>query len=404
MKIVIISTYFGQEHHGGAAVSTRLLVDELKKDHDVYILTSTKKEVPGYNTIPLRFFKRFPSLILRLDFRVIYNALAKDIEKALKEIKPDIVHIQEFEMMVSTIKVTSKLNIPTIVTARDHRFVCSMPCCEAKGILRFKCSRFQQLKCLMGLSKKQFGFALPGFIIFPLMMNKTKAFRKYVRKADFVIAISDFLKNNLIKIGVDKEKIKTIYNPAPNWKTTKTKKNKKLTIFAPGRLEDYKGFHILIKTFNQIIKENKDVRLIITGTGSYEYNLKKLTNRLNLNDNIEFTGKQPYEKLKELYFNSDIVAFPSIWPESFGRVSIEAMAAGKPIIASRVGGIPEVVTKDVGILVKPNDVEELTKAIVRLIKNPKLRKSMGKKGLTYVKKFNKKDYCRDVIDVYNTNR
>ena len=404
MKVAIICTFFGQEFHGGAAVSAKLLVDELKKDHEVYILTSTKKDIPGYSTIPLKFFKRFPTGILRLDFRVIYNAIAKDIEKALRDIKPDIVHIQDFELMVSAIKVTSRLKIPTIVTARDHRFVCSMPCCEAKGKLTFRCSRFQQLRCLMKLSKQNLGSGLPGFFIFPLMMNKTKAFRKYLRKADFVISISDFLKGNLIKIGVDRSRIQTIYNPAPDWTRRVPRKRKndgKIYIFAPGRLEDYKGFHILIKALAKVTDKNKDIKLVITGTGTYEHELKRLTTRLNLDNHVEFTGKLPYERLKELYFSSDIVVFPSIWPESFGRVSIEAMAAGKPVIASRVGGIPEVIKNNTGILVKPNNAEELAKAITRLIRSPEERELLGRKGLRYVKKFNKEDYCKKVVGIYD---
>ena len=403
MNIAIINIYFGEER-GGAAISTKLLVDELRKEQNVYIITSVQEKV-DYNLIQLSFFKHFSPKVLRLNSKIIYARLSNEIETILKEIRPDIAHIQEFELMIPAIIAASRLNIPTVVTVRDHRFVCNLPCCESKGILNFYCGRLQYLKCLMKMSKKEFGFGLPGIFIWPLIRNKTKTIRSYLKKADSVIAISDFVRNNLIKIGIDETKISTIHNPAPDWKDKRVKKVEekgKIIIFAPGRLEDYKGFHILIRAIAEVVQAKKDVKLIIAGNGTYENELKKLTRELNLDNNVEFAGTVPFDKIKELYFKSDIVVFPSIWPESFGRVSIEAMAAGKPVIASNIGGIPEVVTKDVGILVKPNDVDELTKAILKLVNNPKLRKSMGAKGSKYVKRFNVNDYCKKIMKLYET--
>lgn len=401
MRIAIISIYFGEEH-GGAAVSTQLLVDKLVEKHDVFILTSTKKRVNGYNTIPLRFFNYFSSLILRMDIGLIDKILAREIEKKLRKIKADIIHIQEFEMMKPAIIAASKLNIPTVVTVRDHRFVCNLPCCEAKGFLNFKCNSKEYLKCLMQLSRKHLGFGFFGILLWPFMKNKTKTIRRCLKQADSVIAISDFVKNNLTMVGVDEKKINTIHNPAPKWEDkAKRCKENKIILFAPGRLEDYKGFHVLLKAMKNVVQKNKNVRLIITGSGSYEDELKRLTDRLNLNDHVEFTGNISFDNIKNLYFNSDIVVFPSIWPESFGRVSIEAMAAGKPVIASRIGGIPEVVSKDVGILVKPDDVDELTKAIIKLINSPSLRREMGEHGRKLVHKFNVDDYCKDVVRLYH---
>ena len=72
----------------------------------------------------------------------------------------------------------------------------------------------------------------------------------------------------------------------------------------------------------------------------------------------------PYEKVPCLYAGSDIVVFPSIWPEPFGRIAIEAIAAGKPVIGSAIGGIKETIAASSGILVAPGNVEELRKAII----------------------------------------
>src|SRR3989338_10654920 len=107
MNIAIINIYFGEER-GGAAISTKLLVDELRKEHKVYIITSVQ-EKGDYNLIQLSFFRHFSPKVLRLDSKIIYARLSNEIEAILKEIKPDIVHIQEFELMVPAIIAASRL-------------------------------------------------------------------------------------------------------------------------------------------------------------------------------------------------------------------------------------------------------------------------------------------------------
>ena len=199
-----------------------------------------------------------------------------------------------------------------------------------------------------------------------------------------------------------KKNIITINNPCPDWKPIKKTLHKEIILFAPGRLEHYKGFHILINSINDIIKKYKNIKLIIAGTGNYKDQLKQLTNKLKLNNYIEFTGKLSYDKIKEHYFNSDIIVLPSIWPEPMGRIQLEAISAGKPIIASNIGGIPEIVNDKTGILVKPNK-DELTRAILKLIKNKKLRLKLGREANKLYGKFNQERFIEKIIKIYNKN-
>jgi spore coat protein SA len=126
-----------------------------------------------------------------------------------------------------------------------------------------------------------------------------------------------------------------------------------------------------------------DVRLIITGSSffggaaktAYEQELINLAEPVN--DAIVFTGYLSHDKLKYLYSAADIVTFPSIWPEPFGLVMLEAMASGTCLLASAVGGIPEVVENGSdGILVAPADADALARAVCTILDNPEKMRRM----------------------------
>ena len=110
-----------------------------------------------------------------------------------------------------------------------------------------------------------------------------------------------------------------------------------------------------------------------------------------------------YHHVPSLYANADIVVFPSLWPEPFGRIAIEAMAAGKPVIGTRIGGIKETVEQGAGILVLPGSAEQLHAAIQQLIENPSLRTKMGIAGKKHAEKYNEPNITRLIIQTYSTH-
>lgn len=142
-----------------------------------------------------------------------------------------------------------------------------------------------------------------------------------------------------------------------------------------GRLTSRKGVHYLIKAFQNIKKECRELKLVIAGSGDFEPYLRKIA--LGTKD-IFFTGFiNSIMKKKLLYENSLAVVVPSIY-ETFPMVVLEAMACGKPIIASNVGGIRSMIKHGKnGFLTKPKDVRALGTFIKRLYKDPNLRRKMG---------------------------
>ncbi|MEO0235321.1 MAG: glycosyltransferase [candidate division WOR-3 bacterium] len=156
-------------------------------------------------------------------------------------------------------------------------------------------------------------------------------------------------------------------------------------------LEKKYGIDVLIKAFH-ILKTrlgNYPLKLLIVGGGSQESELKNLVRVLGLERDVVFTGKVRHSEVARYHNMITIFAALSIdESESFGVAVVEAMACGRPVVVSRVGGLPEVVEDGVtGFVVPPMNPEAAASALQNLITNPELRKKMGLKALERVKSF-----------------
>lgn len=154
-----------------------------------------------------------------------------------------------------------------------------------------------------------------------------------------------------------------------------------------GLLQDVKGIDILIRAVPLIMRSIPNIYVYIAGSGPCENDLKILAGELGVEDNVKFLGFVPKAKKYSYFKSADICIVPSRY-ESFGIVLLEAMSCGKAVVASRIGGIPEVVEDGrTGILFEPGNVNELANNIVGILKDNDLRQRMGKLGQEKAKKF-----------------
>lgn len=144
------------------------------------------------------------------------------------------------------------------------------------------------------------------------------------------------------------------------------------------------GPEYLIRAMEMIVRQYPQTRLLMAGSGELRSQLQELTRQLNLTPNISFLGAVEHRQVPELLKNVDIFVMPSI-REEFGVVAVEAQAMEIPVVATKVGGIPEVVLDgETGILIEPGNSEQLAQAILTLIENPALRRQMGEQGRKHV--------------------
>lgn len=177
-------------------------------------------------------------------------------------------------------------------------------------------------------------------------------------------------------------------------------KDKKTRVLFVGRLNKVKGIKYLIKAFSKLEKKYEDIRLIIVGDGKLKKQLIKITEKKSIEDKVIFTGTIKHDDLPFIYSKADIFVLPSI-SEGLSNVIMEAMACGLPVIATNVGGNPELVRdKKGGFLVTPKNSKEISRAIEKLIEKPQLRKSMGKFNREYVKKYDQNNILKNKLEMF----
>lgn len=173
-----------------------------------------------------------------------------------------------------------------------------------------------------------------------------------------------------------------------------------LIITSIAELHERKGLKYLVEAISEVVKEFKNVKLVIVGEGGERRNLENQIEELELTKNVILVGRQ--KEIPQILSSSNIFALPSL-REAFGFVNLEAMITSLPVVASKVGGIPEVVLDGkTGILVKAADSIGLAKALKKLIADEKLRLEMAKNGFDRVmKSFNAKIVSEQYEKLYN---
>jgi glycosyltransferase involved in cell wall biosynthesis len=163
------------------------------------------------------------------------------------------------------------------------------------------------------------------------------------------------------------------------------------TILFSGRLIQRKGLPYLIRTIPELLK-HRPVKLVITGNGDRREELEKLTRELGLESSVTFRGFVSNEELGELYRTCDLYVHPAIFDdkgdtEGLGVVLIEALMNERPVVASAVGGIVDVIEhEETGLLVPEKDEPALAAAILRLLGDPELAERLGKAGSRFAER------------------
>ena len=165
-----------------------------------------------------------------------------------------------------------------------------------------------------------------------------------------------------------------------------------------GWLLPIKGPVYLFKAMLEVWKAHPEIKLVFVGKGELEVNLKKMAKDLGVNEKIRFLGWR--NNVQEILPLFDIFVLPSL-NEGMGRVIVEALAAGKPVVASNTGGIPDLVKNgETGYLVEPRDVSGLAQAINKLIEKPSLRRSMGMAGQQRSHLFSEELMIKKIDELY----
>lgn len=373
MKIAMVGQY--TPHIGGIARHINTLAKELiKEGHEVYVITYPHKDlkegeitdIEGVHVIGTKG-ANIPG-IRGIMFK--RNA-EKLLKKLVKEENIDIIHGHYlFPAGLVSVNVGKKMNIKTYVSSHGSD--------------------------ILELYRKQ-KFIQPTI-------------KKVLNKADVVLAVSNALKNEILKIDVENISSKTRIhlnsvdinkfkpdidnNCRKNLKEElKINNNNPILLFV-GNVTKIKNIDLLIESKREL---NTECNLVIVGAGNQLNELKEKVNNYKnegLIDNVYFTCART--DVDKIIPASDLLILPS-FNESFGIVLIEALACGKPVIGSDVGGINEIITEDVGLLINPYDKGSLIKAIDKILTDEELYNKFKSNARQHAEKYSKVELPYDEL-------
>lgn len=224
-----------------------------------------------------------------------------------------------------------------------------------------------------------------------------------------VITISDGIRNVLLKQGLSPEKVVCVRSALTENATLKCNKNAfrqrfdlvddSLVIGVVAQLIERKGHKYLLDILPELLQTDPNIRVLFFGKGKYRSELEGKVGKLELQDSVQFAGF--CEDMPALFGCLDLLVHPALM-EGLGVSLLQASQQGVPIIASAVGGIPEAVENNVnGLLVPPEDAQDLKQAIEKLLTDGALRKRLGLAGKELVKnKFSVKTMVKGNYQVY----
>ena len=229
-----------------------------------------------------------------------------------------------------------------------------------------------------------------------------------------IIAISKAVKNNLVMMGVISEKISVIYNGvdleifqqvASDVGTKESVlPSRRLRIGMVGSINPNKAQDVFVQAAHQVSRLAYGVDFLIIGGHFPEHSgfynkLKEQVKALNLEDKILFV--KPDDEIEKMISSLDVLVNITRYKEGLGRTLLEAMALGKPVVGTKIGGIPEVIDASCGYLVEADNPGQLREKLLYLIEDENLRKKMGSAGRNrVVKLFDVKDKTKQIERLY----
>ena len=230
-------------------------------------------------------------------------------------------------------------------------------------------------------------------------------------KVSKIIAVSKFVQDRMVhELGISLVKTNLLYNcinlqrfmkanPVTIRNEFKISPGKKIIVTVCWLIRE-KGVQYLIEAISIILKKGLGVKLIVVGDGPEKDALKKLSCELGLSDNVIFTGFR--NDVENFLACADIFVLHSLWEEAFGLVLVEAMAAGKPIVATNLGAIPEIVVdRATGILVEPRDINGLAASIQKILEDKQLKERMGRQAQELAKRYDLGIYVQKIVEIYD---
>ena len=359
MRIAILVEHFPPKGQGGTEIATYFMALHLaRRGHDVHVIYVLEEGLPRESDEQGFHIHRVPLHRIRILGAFFYwFAVFTEIRK----IHPELVHVQSLVSGMPALFSKKLLGIPYAVWGQGSDVY--LP----KGYIRLTS-------------------------------------RMVVKNADSAIALTKDMQKAMQNIySRDIAIVPNGINMADlsAEPCRKDEKDPKKRVLYVGRLSPVKGVQYLIRAMKQVNDTIPDARLIIIGNGRERGMLEALSAELGIQEYVQFRGEVPHESVLSFMQQADVFVLPSL-SEGFPMVIVEALACGLPVVGSRVGGMPEIITDGInGYLVEAKDVGAIAEKILLLLQDEKLRKKMSDNNKELVKKYTWEHVITELEKIYD---
>lgn len=326
---------------------------------------------------------------------IFSKAAADNLARLIEVARPDIAHLHIYygKITSSILPVLRRYRIPVVQTLHEYKTVCPVyTLLRNNGAICTDCSVGNYWRAVVHRCNRS-----------SMARSLLSGIESYVSHAygaidlvDQFLTVSDFQRELLVKKGLPAAKTQTLHNFMDCSEIVSSTEKGEYFLFV-GRIEREKGIFTLLEAMKRIT----DTPLLIVGSGRAQDDVRRVIESQRL-DHVKLLGFKSGVELSELIRKAICVVVPSEWYETFGLVAIESFAHGRPVLASRIGGLPEVVEDGVtGKLFEPGNVEELQESLGWFVENKCRSTQMGEAArLRLEVKFSPSSHFRALDGIY----
>lgn len=321
-----------------------------------------------------------------------YNgATYREMQRLLESDRPDIVHVHSVYPMFSpsVLLACRHAGVPVVMTVHTHNLTCPTWFHLRNGKTCEKCMGGREYQCVVHNCRsnvlESMAYALRSFV--------ARRFRLFHDNVDILMVPTKFSKTMLLRAGFARDQVMVVPNPTAVTETPADRPLGDYVAFA-GRVSAEKGVDVLLAAAALM----PQLTFKIAGDGPA---LEAMMSQAPAN--VEFMGRLGYDDLLGFYKMARMLVVPSVWFEPFGMVAADAMALGLPVVASRIGGLPDVVEDGVtGLLFEPGNAADLAAKVGQLWDDPVLGAQLGRSGREKAAhKYSHESYFRNLLAVYH---
>lgn len=349
---------------GGAESTTHALRDGLRaRGHDARVFATSALCDQHSSFADYTCFGTVSHL--RTLNRVINVSAVLKLRRVLNEFVPDVVHVRMFLTQLSPLILPLLQNVPSLYHATWYETIC--PTGEKLLPHGAICQDMAGAAC-----RRNGCLSLKAW---PLLMAQLKLLQRWRNVFDVIVANSTYVRQLLVEN--DSGPVEVVWNGVPV-QPARIPLSLPPTVSYAGRLTQSKGVDILLRAFVPVVREHPAARLLIAGDGPERTRLETLVDQLDLTGNVSMLGHLSQRALGRQLSSTWVRVLPSRWAEPFGVAAAEAMMRGTAVVASRSGGLTDIVQDHkTGFLVTPNDPAAFAEALVTLLSNRELAEEMG---------------------------